>query len=129
MCAIVAIVRIERTTVFFHELRFYGASNFNGDISGLKDSSFKKMNNMFFNTTSFDQDLGLWNISNVSTMKEMFEGVKLSIENYDNILIGWTNQSPYIKNDVFFHAGYSTHTTDPEILVAIDILVEFTQLG
>jgi hypothetical protein len=44
----------------------------------------------FYNTTSFDQDLGDWNISGVQTMENMFNNVSLSIANYDSLLIGWS---------------------------------------
>jgi len=68
---------------------FYNATKFNQDIGDWKVSQVTLMDVMFFSATSFSQDLGDWNISNVISMINAFSGTKLSINDYDNMLISW----------------------------------------
>jgi hypothetical protein len=56
-----------------------------------------------------DQDLSSWDITNVTSMTNMFNGCTLSTTNYDAILIGWEAQGP--QSGVIFHAGNSTYTS------------------
>jgi len=48
---------------------------------------------MFKQATSFDKNLGGWDVTNVTDMTEMFSGVTLSTANYDSLLIGWAAQN------------------------------------
>ncbi len=41
---------------------------------------------MFYGATSFNQDLGTWNVENANSVAYMFEGVTLSNANYDAIV-------------------------------------------
>ena len=52
---------------------FNGASSFNDDIGGWDVSNVIVMNFMFRNATSFNQDIGGWNLGNVLTMNFMFQ--------------------------------------------------------
>ena len=79
---------------------FYGAESFNQDISDWNTSNANLMGSMFYNATNFNQDLSSWDISNVGSIesnfsyfKRLFTGSNLSTENYDNILISWSQQS------------------------------------
>jgi hypothetical protein len=47
---------------------------------------------MLYNTTSFDQDLGGWDIGNVTNMLKMFSLSGMSALNFSNTLIGWAGQ-------------------------------------
>ena len=53
---------------------FYNATSFNQDISMWDVSNVTDMQYMFEGTTSFNQPLGNWNVSNVTNMYCMFEG-------------------------------------------------------
>ena len=76
------------------------ATNFNQDISDWDVSSATDMFGMFQFAEAFDQDLGNWDVSQVTTMESMFRNSNLSVENYDKILIGWSQQN--VQQDVDF---------------------------
>jgi surface protein len=68
---------------------------------------------MFNRATSFNQDLSDWNVSNVTDMGYMLNGVTLSTDNYDSLLISWSQQN--VKSRVKFHGGNSKYSS-----VAVD---------
>ena len=72
---------------------FSGASSFNQDISTWMTQNVTNMNGLFVNATSFNQSLGNWNIQNVTNMTNMLNNSGLSLNNYDNTLIGWASQT------------------------------------
>ena len=51
------------------------------------------MDQMFYNAKNFNQNIGSWNVSNVSNMFYMLSFSGISIANYDSILQGWASQS------------------------------------
>ncbi len=88
---------------------FRTAHAFNQDISGWDVSSVENMNSMFRTATSFNQNLGNWDIRSLQTAEDMFFGVELSSENYDGLLLGWSNTA---GNEVSFDGGKSTPTAE-----------------
>ncbi len=90
---------------------FENANAFNQNIGSWDVSNVTDMVAMFSEASSFDQNLGSWNITSVISwqndiyvggllvdseehegMTAMFSGVQLSTENYDALLIGWSEQ-------------------------------------
>ena len=88
---------------------FYNASNFNQDLSGWDVSNVTNMLQMFHNATNFNQDLSSWDVSNVTDMSNMFNGVTLSTDNYDSLLICWSQQD--VQPNVKFHGGKSKYSS------------------
>ncbi|WP_273567521.1 BspA family leucine-rich repeat surface protein [Maribacter halichondriae] len=86
---------------------FSGAHSFNQDISSWNVSNVRHMNYLFNQASAFDQDLGQWNMAQVREMNSMFSGIKLSVENYDNTLVGWSVQS--LQNNLVFDGGNSQY--------------------
>lgn len=97
---------------------FRDARDFNISIASWDTSSVIDMDNMFRNAYGFDQDLGVWNISSVVTMRYFLSNVSMSIDNYNSILINWSNQS--VNPSVRFDAGYTRY--DYRALSAREIL-------
>ena len=92
---------------------FHGANSFNDDLSSWDVSNVTTMLEMFSGADSFNQDIGDWDVSNVEIMEDMFWSVSLSIQNYDNLLIGWAtlgalNQDTF-PNGMYFVGGYSNY--------------------
>ncbi|WP_437398188.1 BspA family leucine-rich repeat surface protein [Flagellimonas lutimaris] len=104
----------------------FGASSFRGDVTGWDVGNVTNMDYMF-NSTFFDQDISSWDVSNVTTMRYMFSQCSfnqdisdwnvsnvvdmsnifddndLSRENYDKILIAWS-QLPSLQNGTILGA-------------------------
>jgi surface protein len=89
---------------------FFGAITANPDVSNWSTSSVTSMSGMFTNAVSFDQDLGNWDVSALKGALFMLSGAKLSLENYESLLIDWDAQS--LQSGVYFHGGNSVYCSD-----------------
>lgn len=97
----------DTSNVIMMHYMFANAAAFNQDLSKWDVSNVFNMDGMFFEAEAFDQNIGIWNVESLTTAKSMFEGAKLSVENYDALLIGWNSQN--LNKNVFFHGGNSKY--------------------
>nr|WP_288936239.1 BspA family leucine-rich repeat surface protein [uncultured Allomuricauda sp.] len=81
----------------------FNSTYFNHDITGWNVVNLVSMRHAF-SQGHFDQDLSLWDITNVLDMSNAFDDSDLSKENYDNILIAWS-QLPGLKTGVVLGAN------------------------
>ena len=76
---------------------FWNASSFNQDISSWDVSSVYDMTDMFYNASSFNQDISSWDVSNVTNMTYMFyehSSFNQPISNWD--VSNVTNMEVYV---------------------------------
>jgi surface protein len=55
------------------------------------NSTVTNMSYIFYNATSFNQDISTWDVSNVTTMENAFDYTAISETNYNSILNGWAS--------------------------------------
>ncbi|MBL4712565.1 MAG: BspA family leucine-rich repeat surface protein, partial [Gammaproteobacteria bacterium] len=101
------------------ESMFSNAFSFNQDIGGWDTSQVSDIGSMFFNASSFNQDLSSWNVQGVVDFEYMFTNIRLSVENYDALLISWSTQ--YVNRFRVFDGGNSVYCSS-EAQDAHDIL-------
>ncbi|MFY9242943.1 MAG: BspA family leucine-rich repeat surface protein [Polaribacter sp.] len=92
---------------------FESATAFNQNISSWDVSLVTEMVYMFKNATNFDQNLGNWNVQNLQNSNEMFNGVTLSVENYEALLVGWNAQN--LRSSVTFSGGDSRYCSQAAV--------------
>lgn len=88
---------------------FYHAEAFNQNLTNWNVENVVTMERMFDGAYSFDQDLGAWNIVNVVNLTYMFSEIQLSTENYDSILLGWS-QIESLHENLTFYGGNSQYS-------------------
>ena len=99
---------------------FEKAMVFNMPLDRWDVSSVRDMNTMFKGAASFDQNLGSWNVSHVSNFGDMFLENRLSTENYDALLQGWSKLE--LLKTRTFHAGLSQYSSASQL--ARDIMTD-----
>jgi len=85
---------------------FNNALTFNQDISSWDISKVTNIFSMFNEASSFDQDLSGWDFTSISNLFETFNYSGLSVENYDNLLIAWS-ETEELKIDLLGAFGLS----------------------
>nr|WP_287422408.1 BspA family leucine-rich repeat surface protein [Candidatus Brachybacter algidus] len=72
---------------------FYNATSFNQDIGGWNTSNVINMNYMFYEATAFNQDIGSWTLNPNLYCEYMLYNCGMDCFNYSSTLIGW-NSNP-----------------------------------
>ncbi|MHA1674718.1 MAG: BspA family leucine-rich repeat surface protein [Promethearchaeota archaeon] len=111
------------SSVTYMNAMFNGSTSFNQDIGAWDVSSVTSMGLMFSGATSFNQDIGAWDVSSVTDMEGIFYGVTLSIDNYDNLLIGWSKLN--LQNNVDFDGGNSRYSSGTAAIARQQIINDF----
>jgi Ca2+-binding RTX toxin-like protein len=100
---------------------FTNAQAFNQDIGGWDVSSVTTLQNIFNRAANFNQDLGDWNISNVANLGAAFQSSGMSVSNMDATIRGWAdvNQADgegSLQSTVTFGVADYSDTTAVEYL-------------
>ncbi len=79
-----------------------------GEFAAWDTSSVEDMSHMLNRARSFNQDISNWDVSNVSNFSYFLsEGVHLSAENYNKLLIGWSKLD--LQDEILFMADELKH--------------------
>ena len=76
----------------FHSM-FKDNTGFNQNISTWNLGSAFDLRLMFDGASAFNQNLGNWDISNINSLANFFRYSGMSIDSYDETLIGWAGQT------------------------------------
>jgi surface protein len=80
---------------------FFGATSFNGDIGGWDVSKVTNMSQMFRDATGFNQDISGWDVGNVTAMSFMFYGTDL----FNGDIGGWDVGNVTAMSFMFYRAA------------------------
>lgn len=81
-----------------------------------------------FRLSAFDDDIGYWNVSNMTGATDMFRDTSMSTANCDALLIGWTRwangqSNITLKSNVQLHLGTTSYTIGGDAEDAFNYLV------
>jgi hypothetical protein len=84
---------------------FFKAQKFNKPLLNFDTTKVITMDNMFNSYNQnvlapFNQDISSWNVTSLETANGMLFNTSFSIDNYDKLLNGWSNQN--VKSNVTF---------------------------
>lgn len=91
---------------------FRRKTTFNDDVSNWDVRNVTNMSVMFSEILAFNQDISAWNVSSVNDMLSMFNVPGISTDNYDNILIWWSQQA--LQLNVVFGAGNGNYCNEAD---------------
>jgi hypothetical protein len=116
---------------------FDGATAFNdGGVTlvsvpgvGWDTTNVTNMNDMFAGDTAFNEDLGSWDIEQVSDLADALDNTTISTSNFDATLIGWSSETLIpdltlgaagLTYDVYGQAAYDALVSTPDTWVIDD---------
>ncbi len=79
---------------------FYDATSFNDNINHWNVSTITNMSQLFRDAQSFNQDIGSWNVDMVTSMSSMFEGAVLFNQNLNS----WNVDAVISMQNMFYGA-------------------------
>ena len=83
---------------------FFDMSTFNEDISGWDTSRVTDMKSIFNGATSFNGDLSAWDTSNVEDMRDMFNGERSGATSFHRDISSWNTSNVIYIRGMFFGA-------------------------
>ncbi len=92
------------------EAMFANAVAFNQPIGNRKAFRSTTMKDMFSGAQNFNQNISTLPALRVKDMSGMLDGVTLSTDHYDALLISWANNRYQIPRGIVFSAGNSIHS-------------------
>jgi surface protein len=87
---------------------FQNASSFNQPVGQWDVSNVTTMQSMFNQSSSFNQFIGGWNVSNVTNMTNMLDNCAMSTINYSLLIKGWWGLT--LQNNVTFGVSGLTYS-------------------
>jgi surface protein len=87
---------------------FWGASAFNQDIGSWNVANVTDMSSMFSGASTFNQDIGSWNVANVTDMGYMFYGASA----FNQDIGSWNVSNVTDMSEMFDGVTLSTNNYD-----------------
>lgn len=91
-------------------------SRFNRNIGSWNTGQVTTMRDMFRDARNFDQDISNWDFTGISSsdnLRNFFSGnAELDDENYDALLIRWSNQAGSMPNNINVNMGDSEYDSN-----------------
>lgn len=105
---------------------FYGASNFDGNISSWDVSNVTDMTDMFSSAQNFNQDLTTWDVSNVTNMSYMFSNT----HNFNGEISTWDVGNVINMSEMFSNAdGFDQNLSSWNVSNVTDMTNMFSNIN